>query len=200
MSGPALRSSSGCGGRRRAGQLERQDLARVAAELDLPRAHVNGAASFYSELGPVPHGRRRIRACVGTACLAATGAAHVSALGRELRVEEGTVSEDGGVSLEGVYCLGYCYGGPSALDGERPHAGPDLSGQLTGRARLRDPPIPFASAVSEPVALGGLLGAGPASWSVWPGVCAIGAGASGCWRRSACRTCGVAAARSSRRR
>ena len=154
----------------RTGQLERQDVARVAAELDLPRAHVNGAASFYSELGPVPHGRRRIRACVGTACLAAAGAAHVSALGRELGVEEGTVSEDGGVSLEGVYCLGYCYGGPSALDGERPHAGPDLSGQLTGRARPRDPSIPFASAVSEPVALGGLLGAGPASWSVWPGV------------------------------
>jgi NADH:ubiquinone oxidoreductase subunit F (NADH-binding)/NADH:ubiquinone oxidoreductase subunit E len=151
------------------GRLERADVARVADELGLPRAHVNGAASFYSELA-VAHGRRHVRACVGTACLAAACGAHVSALERELGVPDGSVAGDGGVSLEGVYCLGYCYGGPAALDGERPHAGADLSDQLAGRARRGDPAIAFASAVAEPVVLGGLLGAGPEPWSVWPGV------------------------------
>jgi NADH:ubiquinone oxidoreductase subunit F (NADH-binding)/NADH:ubiquinone oxidoreductase subunit E len=153
--------------KRRRGRLEREDVARVAVELGLPRAHVNGAASFFSDLNETPHGRRRLRVCIGTACLAATGGTHMAEAARGLNVEPGTMREDGSVSLEGVDCLGYCYGGPSALDGERPLAGADLVDQIVGRAEQVDPPIPFACAAREPVVLAGLLGIGPAAWTIW---------------------------------
>ena len=152
------------------GRLGREDVARVADELGLPAAHVNGAASFYSELAPVACARRHVQACVGTACLAAACGSHVPALERELGAREGSISADGGRSLQGVYCLGYCYGGPAVLDRKRPHAGRNVCEQLAGLARREDPPIPFASAVGEPVVLAGLLGVGPEPWSVWPDV------------------------------
>ena len=82
----------------------------------------------------------------------------------------GGVSADGGCSLQPVYCLGYCYGGPAALDGEEPCAGPDLIAQLTGDAERRDPEIPVHAEVEEPVVLAGLLGGGPEAWETWPEV------------------------------
>ena len=154
----------------RTGQLTSSDVARVAAEFGLPPAHIMGTASFFSELSGAPYGRRHVRICTGTACLAATRGSHLDEAARELEVAPGTVSEDGNVSLEAVYCLGYCYGGPSALEWERPLAGPDLIDQLAARAERKDPPIPFASAVAEPVVFAGLLGTGAEAWSVWPDV------------------------------
>jgi bidirectional [NiFe] hydrogenase diaphorase subunit len=77
------------------------------------------------------------------------------------------MSADGSVSLQPVYCLGYCYGGPAALDGETPCAGPDLVEQLTGKAPRQDPEIPFASAVPDPVILAGVTGADDDPWAPW---------------------------------
>jgi bidirectional [NiFe] hydrogenase diaphorase subunit len=77
------------------------------------------------------------------------------------------MSADGSVSLQPVYCLGYCYGGPAALDGEIPCAGPDLVEQLSGNAARQDPEIPFASTVSDPVILAGVTGADDDPWAPW---------------------------------
>jgi NADH:ubiquinone oxidoreductase subunit F (NADH-binding)/NADH:ubiquinone oxidoreductase subunit E len=143
------------------GRIAPEDVDRLAAELGLPRAHVNGAASFYSDLGVGRRRGRAVRVCDGAACFAATRGTHLQAV-RD--AAEG--GEDAG-SVERVYCLGYCYASPAALDGETPHVGIDLAEQLAGRAPRGDPPIPFAAAVEDPVALSRLLGAGPAPWSVW---------------------------------
>jgi NADH:ubiquinone oxidoreductase subunit F (NADH-binding)/NADH:ubiquinone oxidoreductase subunit E len=149
------------------GRIAAEDVDRVAAETDLPRAHVNGAASFYADLGFGRRGNRHVCVCDGTACFAASCGKHVEATAAELGAPAGGCSEDGEVSLQPVYCLGYCYGGPSALDGEAPRAGPDLVEQLAGRAEPRDPEIPFRSACAEPVVLAGLAGSGPEPWGVW---------------------------------
>lgn len=145
------------------GRIAPEDVDRIAAELALPRAHVHGAASFYADLGFEPLGERHVRVCDGTACFAATGGAHVGAVERDV---EGSVQR--------VSCLGYCYAGPAALDGEEPCAGPDLVDQLAGRVERRDPPIPFAADVEEPVLLAGLLGNGPDPWRVVRDVIAAG--------------------------
>jgi bidirectional [NiFe] hydrogenase diaphorase subunit len=137
----------------------------VAAELRLPRAHLHAAASFYADLGLRRRGRRHVRVCAGTACFAASAGTHISEVARELGVEPGGVSEDAETSLEPVYCLGYCYDGPAALDGETVSAGHDLAAQLGGRATARDPEIPFRSAVSDPVVLAGVLGSDPDPWA-----------------------------------
>ena len=140
------------------GRITAADVDAVAAEVGLPRAHVYGAASFYADLGFEPQAERHVRVCDGTACLAATGGGHAAEAESEL---------GGEASTQRVYCLGYCYGGPAALDGETPCAGPDLTGQLGGRSERRDPPIPFASCVDDPVVLAGLCGGGPDGWRVW---------------------------------
>lgn len=158
----ALRSAIAASGR-----VRPEDVDRIAAETGLPRAHVNAAASFYSDLAPSPHGRRHVRVCAGTACFAASGGEHLGAAAEALGTPVGGVSDDGSVSLQAVYCLGYCYGGPAALDGERPCAGSDLAGQLSGAVPRRDPEVPIAVDVDEPVVLAGLAGGGPDAWSTW---------------------------------
>ncbi len=143
------------------GRIAPDDVDRIAAELGLPRAHVHGAASFYADLGFEPRHGRTVRVCDGASCFAATGGAHVE----RARGAIAGSPEHGGV--ERVYCLGYCYASPSALDGEAAHAGSDLVAQLAGDAPRADPPIPFAAATPDPVLLGRLLGQGPPAWSVW---------------------------------
>jgi NADH:ubiquinone oxidoreductase subunit F (NADH-binding)/NADH:ubiquinone oxidoreductase subunit E len=153
--------------RQRSGRLDDAAIERVAAEVQLPRAHINATASFYADLGFGPQGRRHVRVCAGTACFAAGADDHIEAISQALEVAPGGESTDGEVSLEPVYCLGYCYCGPAALDGEQPCAGADLVAQLTGAAPKRDPEIPFASAVDEPVVLAGVTGADDDPWLPW---------------------------------
>jgi NADH:ubiquinone oxidoreductase subunit F (NADH-binding)/NADH:ubiquinone oxidoreductase subunit E len=139
------------------GRVAPEDVDRIAAELGLPRAHVNGAASFYSDLGFEDRAGRVVRVCAGASCFSATHGGDVQAA---------RAAVEGG-SVERVYCLGYCYASPAALDGETAHAGPDLVEQLAGRAARKDPAIPFADATGDPVVLARLLGTGPPAWSVW---------------------------------
>lgn len=135
-------------------------IAAVADSVRLPRAHVNGAATFFSDLGPEPLDRRHIRVCAGTACLAASGGTHLG------QVEE--LARDSGASCQRVYCLGYCYGCPAALDGEEPRVGSDLVAQLEGTAPAGDPPVPFRTAVEDPVLLARLCGGGAREpWEVY---------------------------------
>ncbi|MCB0876302.1 MAG: NAD(P)H-dependent oxidoreductase subunit E [Solirubrobacterales bacterium] len=149
------------------GTIRPDDVDRIAAEVGLPRAHVNAAASFFADLAPSPQGRRHVRVCTGTACFAASGGKHLGDVSEALGAPLGGVSEDGSTSLQGVYCLGYCYGGPAALDGERPCAGSDLAAQLAGEVPRRDPEVPVAVDVDEPVVLAGIAGGGPGAWEAW---------------------------------
>ena len=142
------------------GGLTPSNVAAVAEQVRLPRAHVNGAATFFADLATDPPGDRDLRVCAGTACLAATGGTHLE------RVE--ALARASGASCQRVYCLGYCYGCPAALDGEEPRAGRDLVEQLDGRAPKSDPPIPFQSAVEDPVLLARVCGANAREpWEVY---------------------------------
>ncbi|GAU69791.1 bidirectional [NiFe]-hydrogenase subunit HoxF [Streptomyces sp. NBRC 110611] len=75
--------------------------------------------------------------------------------------------------MQAVRCLGYCYAGPAALDGETPCTGPTLAGQLAGRELPQAPEIPAADDTGDPVLLGGVV-AGEPAWQVWPRVVAAG--------------------------
>jgi NADH-quinone oxidoreductase subunit F len=75
--------------------------------------------------------------------------------------------------MQEVHCLGYCYGGPAALDGGRPCAGADLVDQLLARAPRQDPLAAVHCRSRVPVVTAGLVGAAR-PWSVWPAVAAAG--------------------------
>ncbi|MFF6829107.1 NAD(P)H-dependent oxidoreductase subunit E [Streptomyces longwoodensis] len=138
----------------------------VAARAGLPAASGLGPASYYADLA-APHGRRHVRVCTATACFIAKGGRHVGEVEGALGVTADQVSADGSVSLQAVRCLGYCYAGPAALDGDAPCTGAGLATQLTGRQPRHDPPIPAADTTGDPVLLAGII-AGEAPWRVWP--------------------------------
>ena len=143
----------------------------IGARVGLPAAAALGPASYYADLA-APHGRRHVRVCVATACFAAGAGGHVAEVEAGLGVTAGSVTPDGETSLQAVRCLGYCYAGPAALDGDTPRTGPDLAGQLSGRVSPRPvPDIPAADATGDPVLLRGVV-AGEPPWQVWPYVVA----------------------------
>lgn len=108
-----------------------------------------------------------MRICEATACFAAQAGRHLPAIERLFGV---AVDEDHDadpeVTVQMVRCLGYCYAGPAALDGETPCAGPDVADQLAGRVRPHAPPIPAADATGDPVVLAG-ISAGERPWLTW---------------------------------
>ncbi|MFC8245898.1 NAD(P)H-dependent oxidoreductase subunit E [Streptomyces chartreusis] len=138
----------------------------VAAGVGLPAAAGLGPASYYADLA-APHGRRHVRVCAATACFAAQAGRHLTGVEHELGVTVDTVSPDGETSVQAVRCLGYCYAGPAALDGDTACTGPTLAGQLAGREPSRAPEIPAADATGDPVLLGSVV-AGEPLWRVWP--------------------------------
>ncbi|WP_234544560.1 NAD(P)H-dependent oxidoreductase subunit E [Streptomyces shenzhenensis] len=138
----------------------------IAERLDLPHAAGLGPAGYFADLA-APHGRRHVRVCTATACFAARGGRHLAEVERELGVTADGVSADGAVSLQAVRCLGYCFTGPAALDGDQPCTGAGLADQIAGRQERRDPGIPVADATADPVLLEGVLEDEP-GWQAWP--------------------------------
>lgn len=157
------------------GSITGSDERAVAYGEGMPEAAVHGVATYFMDLrGRV--GRRHVQVCAGTACVVASGGGrHVTEVERSLGVPAGRCAADGSVSLRKVYCLGYCYAGPAALDGDEPRAGVDLTAQLAGRSAPRAPQIP-ASAQATPVVLRGILTGAP-PWQAWRGALAGGGAA-----------------------
>lgn len=89
------------------------DVRAVAEATGQPEAAVYGVATYYGDLGTARRGRTRVKVCKGTACHAACADASVGWMERALGLKEGETSADGAVSLESVYCLGFCNAGPT---------------------------------------------------------------------------------------
>ena len=138
------------------GRITASDERLVASELHMPVAAVHGAATFFDDLAPTRRGRRHVRVCEGTACFAADRGQHINEVEQALGVTTGRCREDGAVSLQAVRCIGFCYAAPALLDGDTPHADPDIADQLRTEQADDPPPIPV-TASAEPVLLGGIL-------------------------------------------
>ena len=89
------------------------DVAAVARSTGQPEASVFGVATYYGDLGTKPRGRTRVKVCKGTACHAACADASVGWMEDALGLKVNETSADGEVSLEAVYCLGFCNAGPT---------------------------------------------------------------------------------------
>lgn len=105
--------------------ITREDVARIARETHQPEAAVYGVATYYGDLGTEVRGRTRVKVCKGTACHAACADESAKWFEDALGIGCGTTSKDGEVSLEAVYCLGFCNAGPTVeIEGK-------IYGQLT---------------------------------------------------------------------
>jgi formate dehydrogenase subunit gamma len=105
------------------GYIPSEAVPRIAAALNLSRAEVHGVISFYHWFRQHPPGRHVLQICRAEACQAVNGEATEAHARQCLGVDWHGTSADGQFTLEAVYCLGNCAGGPSAM----------IDGQLYGR-------------------------------------------------------------------
>jgi len=95
-------------------------IAPVAQALNLSRADVHGVMSFYHDFRKAPAGRHILRLCRAEACQAMKGQALWEKAKERLGLDWHQTSEDGQVTLEEVFCLGFCANAPAAMLNDRP--------------------------------------------------------------------------------
>lgn len=98
-----------------------QDVLPVIAEaLNLSRAEVHGVASFYHDYRSEPAGRHVLKLCQAEACQSMGSERIADKVKAALGIGFHETSSDGAVTLEPVYCLGFCACAPAALLDGRP--------------------------------------------------------------------------------
>lgn len=132
-------------------RITADDIAAIAAATHQPEAMVYGVATYYGDLGMHPRGRTRVKVCKGTACFAACGDASVGWMEDALGLKLDETRDDGSVSLEPAYCLGYCNAAPSVEIEGRVYAGltPETALAL-GRALDTGGDVPLARDAHRP--------------------------------------------------
>jgi len=101
---PALRLAQ----ERHGGWLPEEAFREVAEALGVTPAYCVSIASFYDMFHTEPVGRHLVEVCTNVSC-AVSGAQQVlEVLERELGVQAGETTADGGVTLRTVECLGGC--------------------------------------------------------------------------------------------
>ncbi len=132
------------------GELTDEDRRRAAEVSGLPEASVYGISTFYDDL-LAPRGARHVRVCTGTACFAATGGTHVTAVCESLGLGLGERSADGTVSLAETVCLGFCHSSPAFRDGDVIDAGPEALERVLADQTAVAPEPEWRSRLHEPV-------------------------------------------------
>jgi NADH-quinone oxidoreductase subunit E len=93
---------------RNGGWLSEDAFREVAEALDQTPAYCLSIASFYDMFRTAPVGRHVVEVCTNVSCALSGAQDVVEAFERELDVHVGETTEDGGVTLRTVECLGGC--------------------------------------------------------------------------------------------
>jgi len=101
---PALRLAQ----ERNGGWLSEGTLREVAEALELTPAYCDSIASFYDMFHTEPVGRHLVEVCTNVSCALSGAQAVVETFERELGISIGETTEDDGVTLRAVECLGGC--------------------------------------------------------------------------------------------
>lgn len=97
------------------GHIPREAVPLIAEALNLSRAEVHGAISFYHDFREQPAGRHVLKLCQAEACQSVGGERLAAKLLKQLGIRWGGTTADGGLTVKRVYCLGLCATAPSAL-------------------------------------------------------------------------------------
>jgi len=93
---------------RKTGYISQEAMLKVAEFLGVPGTSVYGVATFYNQFRFTPLGKHPVNVCMGTACHLAGGRLVLEAMGRELKIAVGGITEDREFSLDRVACVGCC--------------------------------------------------------------------------------------------
>jgi bidirectional [NiFe] hydrogenase diaphorase subunit len=100
------------------GYLGADVIRYVATALKLPISHVYGVVTFYHFFTTVPRGKHLIMVCRGTGCHVRGSDAILTALEKELGINEGETTKDGLFSLTTARCIGACALAPALSVGD----------------------------------------------------------------------------------
>ena len=100
----------------------------IARKLGIPAAKVYGVATFYSYFTMEPRGKHLISICLGTACFVKGADKIVEEFRDQLKIKEGTTSEDGTYTIDSVRCVGACGLAPVVI----------VDGKVHGRVKPED--------------------------------------------------------------
>jgi NADH-quinone oxidoreductase subunit F len=101
------------------GYLSRDVLELAAQQLSVPLARAMHVATFYQALSLEPRGRTIVKVCKGTACHVRGASVIEDQLADGLGIKPGQTTEDLGVTLESVACVGACAMAPVVVAGEQ---------------------------------------------------------------------------------
>ncbi|MDD2913717.1 MAG: NAD(P)H-dependent oxidoreductase subunit E [Gallionella sp.] len=104
-----------CETQHRRGWIAPQALTYLAQRLDIPRARIEGVASFYSFLHLQPHGEYRVLFSDNITDRMLGSQVLMEKMCQQLWLQPGKVSEDGLVSINTTSCTGMCDQGPAML-------------------------------------------------------------------------------------
>lgn len=93
---------------RHGGWLPREAFEEVGDALGLTPAYCQAVASFYDMYHLKPVGRHMVEVCTNICCGAEGAQSVLEAFERELGVRAGETTDDGGITLRAVECLGGC--------------------------------------------------------------------------------------------
>ncbi len=93
---------------RKFGHVEPEVQALVAETLDLPKSHVHGVASFYTQYYKEEKGKFVLDVCTCLSCQLCGGYDILHHLEEKLGIKDGETTDDGMFSIQEVECLGAC--------------------------------------------------------------------------------------------
>lgn len=97
----------------------------IADDLGIPLEEVYGVATFYSQFALNPKGKYTVGVCLGTACYVKGSQDVFDTVSKELKIDNGGITDDGQFSLEATRCIGCCGLAPVMTINE------DVYGKLT---------------------------------------------------------------------
>lgn len=97
------------------GYVPVDSVALIAKELNLSRAEVHGVIGFYHDFRSTAPGRHIVRICRAEACQSMGADALIAHSKSRLDIDFHETTEDNGITLEPVYCLGNCACSPSMM-------------------------------------------------------------------------------------
>ena len=103
------------------GWLPKPAMVAVAEALDLPLAHVQGVATFYTMYWKKPMGARHVQVCTNISCMLRGGEQIYHHVRDRLGIGHMERTVDGKFSLEEVECMGACGGAPMIAINEDYH-------------------------------------------------------------------------------
>lgn len=113
------------------GYISKDAIEEISYYLDIPSAHIWGAATFYHYFSLKPRGKYIISVCMGTACYVKGAKRILDKIKEELGIEMNETTEDKMFTLEEKACLGCCGLAPVMMINGKVYG--ELTAEKTGK-------------------------------------------------------------------